>query len=233
MKKPEITSLTSVCAPKPTARPMMPAPVSSGVMSTSSARSTISSAAMVMTVVRKRLSVLPMVWARLRRSMSDGPPPPTSSSTARATMVVTTRFAVMARSTITPMRSAVVAAHWPRCRPSISTGRSTPTIARAGNTSPIIATTNVTRRTRRTGARCMDAEMWGMCVRPSTLASNRRTSPPAIRARAIAMTAANVIATSTSTVLSGMADASAAGCCMGRGASNGGAAGLAVAGARR
>ena len=32
------------------------------------------------TVVRKRLSVLPMVWARLRRSMSAGPAPSDHSS---------------------------------------------------------------------------------------------------------------------------------------------------------
>ena len=121
-------------------------------------------------------------------------------------MVVTTRFAVMASSTITPIRSAVVAAHWPRCSPSSSTGRSTPTIARAGNTSAIIATTNVSRRTSLTGAFCIAADN---CVRPATEASSRRTSPPAMRAMAMARMAANVIAASTSTVLSGSVDASA------------------------
>ena len=47
----------------------MPAPVSTGVMSTSSSRSAISSAAAVQIRIEKnRRAVPPSVWARLRRS---------------------------------------------------------------------------------------------------------------------------------------------------------------------
>ena len=44
MKNPLMMSRTSVCAPKPTARPAIPAPVSTGVMLTPNSSSTISTA---------------------------------------------------------------------------------------------------------------------------------------------------------------------------------------------
>ena len=96
-KKPEITSLTSVCAPKPTASPRMPAPVSTGVMSTSSVRRTISRAVIPITVLRKRLK---------READGLGPLPPLDvrrssarrrfSRCARAMMALTSRLAVSA-----------------------------------------------------------------------------------------------------------------------------------------
>ena len=72
-KKPLMTSLTSVCAPKPTARPTMPAPVRMGVMSRCSSRRIIRSAMPVTTApsvfwtrvpsVRTRFSALAGVGA--------------------------------------------------------------------------------------------------------------------------------------------------------------------------
>jgi hypothetical protein len=140
-----------------------------------------------------------MVCARLRRSMSAGPPPRDISCSARATIEVTARFATSARITITQTRIAVVAAHDPKRSLSSVTGRSTPTNARAGKTSASIATTKASNRTSVIGAFWM---RWGSaaCVRPSTEASSRRTSPPAISEMAKARTAANVTAARISSV---------------------------------
>jgi hypothetical protein len=126
---------------------------------------------------------------------------------------VASREAAMASSTMIPTRRPVRATHSPTRSPRSSTGSSTPTMASAGKARAMKAMMKVSRRTRRTGAFCIDPESG---VRSSTDASSRRINPPAMSARAPARMAAKVSATTISRLCAGIdGDAAGEACCMG------------------
>ncbi len=85
MKNPLMTSRTTVCAPKPTARPAIPAPVSTGVMFTPNSLRTISTAEPVIATVENLLTSDPSVRARLARSSASRVVPWLTSCSNRRT----------------------------------------------------------------------------------------------------------------------------------------------------
>ena len=146
-------SLTSVCAPKPTARPMMPAPVSTGVMSTSSSRSTIRIGGGPDQDRRRTAATWrrPYAGACAARSVLKSSPSTISCSAFRITEPRSDWRQRRAGSAAGCARRSRVSHRVTSsgCRPTVS---STPARSRAGKASTSRLRTNVTRRTALTVA---------------------------------------------------------------------------------
>ncbi len=153
MKNPLMMSFTSVCAPKPTASPTMPAPVRIGVMSTANSRSTISVAMSDTSTNTVFCSRLPIVRARFARSMTSTDDPSPTVASRRVVTSPTTWTTSHASRRMRPTRRPDCAAQRPSASGLKPTAVWTPARCSAGKMKMPAASRKTTRRTRRTPPR--------------------------------------------------------------------------------
>ena len=144
-KKPEMTSRTRFCAPKPIARPAIPAPVRIGSTSIASSRSTIRTATNQTVTVTRLVRIPPSVLARRCHSRSAW----VCRCERRCCRLSIARFAAritMAAPTRMMTRlTPCVSVQWPMARRS-HVGSARPKRASANETLPMAATPNASRR---------------------------------------------------------------------------------------